>query len=111
MLDCKICPAGSYAPKILDMGHFEEMPASLMTSCTLATRVGDQKDCLVNKGWHVNNYQMIDSNGVGIPQGLKFSIKSVLGFTNLNGGTARVWFKMKDFHSNEYFRILINGIL
>jgi len=26
ILECKECPAGHYAPKILDLGHFEEMP-------------------------------------------------------------------------------------
>jgi len=41
---------------------------------------------------------MLDANGKGIPQGLKFSLKSVLSFTNLNGGTIKIWFKMTDFH-------------
>ena len=54
---------------------------------------------------------MLDSNGIGLAQGLKFSLKSVLSFTNLNGGTTKIYFRMKNFHEKEFFRVLINGVL
>ena len=113
ILECKKCPAGHYAPKILDLGHFEVMPSLLNPTCSVSTSIGDPKACLLNKGWHVNSFQRLDSNGAssGIPQGLKFSMKSYLFIQNTNGGRFLLTFKMQNFHENEYFRVLINGKL
>lgn len=74
--------------------------------------IGDIRECQVNTGWHVNNYQILDSNSIhGIPQGLKFSMKTYLFFSNPYGGRMLVTYKMTGFSEDEEFRILINGIL
>ena len=75
---CKKCPAGHYAPKVHDFGHFEELPPLFYTACSISSNIGDSRLCSVSKGWHSNTNLNLDSNGdsSGIPQGLKFSLKA-----------------------------------
>jgi len=63
---CNVCPAGSYAPKILDYGHFESMPSELFTICSETTDVGNSTNCDITTGWHVNSEGQLDSR-IGIP--------------------------------------------
>lgn len=109
ILQCKSCPSGHYAPKMIDFGHFESMPPQLDTDCTQATALGDLKLCSTTPGWHINNRMYIQSNIRGIPQGLKYSIKQLINIRNPFGGKLLLTFKMKNFSPNEYFRVLING--
>ena len=113
VLECKKCPAGHYAPKIIDMGHFEEMPELFTKVCTVSTNIGDPRECDVNKGWNINSFQRLDSNGAssGIPQGLKFGLRAYLSIQNKNGGRFLLTYKMRDFTKDEYFRVLVNGVL
>jgi hypothetical protein len=57
--ECKVCPVGHYAPKILDIGHFESVPKYFHTACDLATIIGNHKECSVNYGWHSNSEFML----------------------------------------------------
>jgi hypothetical protein len=52
---CKVCPAGNYAPKILDYGHFESMPVELFATCSETNDVGNSTNCDIIKSWHVNS--------------------------------------------------------
>ena len=84
--NCKACQAGSYAPRIHELTHFEEFPRQFGRSCNIAIPSGDPSDCDVFTGWHVNQDQMLDSGSRGLPPGLKFSFKSVIRYQNILGG-------------------------
>ena len=110
--ECKACPAGHWAPKTKEFSDFQTWPEVLTKSCGLATPIGNVEDCEVYKGWFVNSGLNLDSSGErGIPRGLKFSMKAFLNITSQYGGRAIITYKMSDFTSDEYFRILINGVL
>ena len=83
------------------------------TTCSLATSAGDLGDCETNKGWHSNRHLNLDSNGIesGIPIGIKFSMKTYIQITEIDGGLMQMEFKMKGFNKNESFKVLINGML
>lgn len=93
---CTSCPKGHYAPKIRDFGHFESMPEGFLSSCSVATEIGNHKDCSINKGWHTNTDLLLQSNtkSHGIPQGIKFSLKTYIGILNTHGGRMIVTFKL-----------------
>ena len=82
-----------------------------MTSCGLATPIGNIEDCEVSTGWSINHQLNLDSGQRGIPQGLKFSMKAFLTVTNQYGAWAVITYRMKDFSDNEVFRVLVNGKL
>ena len=41
---------------------------------------------------------------------MKFALKTFIHISNENGGRLLLTFKMKNFHPQESFRILINGV-
>jgi len=53
----------------------------------------------------------MDSGRRGIPKGLKFSMKVFLDISSQYGGQATITYKQTGFHEEEYFRVLINGVL
>jgi len=109
---CHACGAGHYAPKILELSHFEDFPQKFRRSCQIASPIGNPSDCDVMTGWHVNKDQMLDSSGQrGIPPGLKYSFKSIIKYENILGGRMQLTFKMTGFTEHEYFRIMINGVV
>jgi len=97
-LSCQLCPAGSYAPKLIESSYFDEWPSNFKTNCNLETEAGNPLQCDVFKGWFVNKNQLIDSSGSkGIPQGLKFSMKSFLNITSVYGGKIQITYRMSGF--------------
>lgn len=110
---CTECPAGHYAPKMLDLGHFESMPYMFSPFCSIATNIGSTHHCSVSKGWHTDTNLALASNGEGegIPQGLKLSLKTFLMVSNTSGGRMMITYKMQNFSNNEYFKITVNGML
>jgi hypothetical protein len=72
---CKVCPAGKYAPKKLDYGHFEKMPEELFSICAEVNDIGKPENCELATGWHVNKDGQLDS-GVGVYQGQKLQLKA-----------------------------------
>ena len=63
-----MCPAGSYAPKLIESSYFDEWPTNFKTNCNLVTEAGNPLLCDIYKGWFVNKNQLIDSSGSkGIP--------------------------------------------
>lgn len=84
-----------------------------MKSCGIATSVGNKQLCYLNQGWHINSFQRLDANSksLGIPQGMKFSLKAYIFIKSTHGGRVLVTYKMKNMHPNEYLRVLINGHL
>jgi hypothetical protein len=38
-------------------------------------------------------------------------MKTFLDFTNPYGGIVYITYRLRNFHENEYFRILVNGFL
>jgi len=111
---CKKCPAGFFAPKVQDLCHFEGMPPQLKASCDVATNIGNHKDCSTHRGWHTTSDFFLQSSSPhhGIPQGLKFSLKTYINVINPSGGRLVITYKMVNFKSSkEYLRVLINGML
>ena len=53
----------------------------------------------------------MESGSHGIPRGLKFSMKILLDITSEYGGQATITYKQTGFHANEFFRVLINGVV
>ena len=71
------CPAGNFAPKVHEYGHFEKMPIQIFTFCSETNDLGNPKNCEIIQGFHINKEGMIDS-GVGLPIGQKVSLKSFI---------------------------------
>ena len=66
--ECKMCPPGSYAPKLVDHGHFDKMPLEILPICSEANDLGKAQNCDLIHGWHINKDGQIDSS-LGIPLG------------------------------------------
>ena len=49
-----MCPAGSYAPKLIESSYFDEWPTNFKTNCNLVTEAGNPLLCDIYKGWFVN---------------------------------------------------------
>jgi hypothetical protein len=107
---CQPCERGHYAPKILDFGHFEEMPKDYLTAiCSEVNDIGDPKNCDLMTGWHVNPHGQLDS-GTGLRQGMKLQLKTHVEITNeLQGGKVTISYQLKNFGKDEQFRIGVNG--
>ena len=89
--NCKRCEAGHFAPMVKEFGTFETWPELLVASCEAATIAGDQRECDVNTGWHINKLQLLDSSGRrGIPQGLKFQMKGYVQIQNPYGSNIQL---------------------
>jgi len=39
--ECKVCPAGKYAPRIKELSDFQTWPSAIYRSCALATPIGN----------------------------------------------------------------------
>lgn len=59
----------------VDYSHFESMPVYLHAYCAENNDIGKATDCDMLNGFHVNRFGQLDS-GIGIPQGLKVSMKT-----------------------------------
>lgn len=51
------------------------MPTYLNASCSEVNDIGKSKDCDLITGFHINRFEQLDT-GIGIPQGIKLSIKA-----------------------------------
>ncbi len=93
--ECQVCPAGSYAPRVMDYGHFEELSSLFNFGCSLETSEGDARDCETIYGWRANEDAILDSSGTrGIPRGLKLWISSRVHFNNPLGGRLKLQYQL-----------------
>ena len=65
---CQKCPAGFYAPKVLEFQDFEKMPDQMFTICSEVNDIGKAENCELVTNWHVNTNGDLDS-GIGLKQG------------------------------------------
>jgi len=108
--ECKVCPAGSYAQKVREYLKFDEWPIELKRFCAPATFFGDAHDCDTTPGWFLSTDMMLDSGGVlGIPQGLKYQMKSYFHISNPNGGKIELEYRIRGISEHEKFRVMVNG--
>jgi hypothetical protein len=106
---CEICPKGHYAKRILEFQEFETKPDELFAICSEANDVGRAENCNLIYGFHVNKKGELDS-GVGIPQGQKLQLKTVVRIDDKKGGLFTLTYKLLNLNQNEYFRISIDGL-
>lgn len=107
---CKSCPAGNFAQKIKEYTLFEAWPKELMKFCNTATVAGNSLLCDTVQGWFVNNNMLLDSSGErGIPQGLKYQMKTFFEVDDPQGGSVLITYRLTGFNDSEYFRFMIDG--
>ena len=106
---CSSCPHGQYAKRVLEFREFESKPDELFAICSEMNDIGRPENCNLIYGFHVNKHGELDS-GIGIPQGQKLQLKTVLRIDDQKGGKFTITFKLLNLHANERFRISIDGL-
>lgn len=85
------------------------MPDELFEICSETNDIGHPENCNSIQGFHVNKNGELDS-GIGLPQGQKLQLKTVLRIDDHQGGLLSLKYKLVNFDVNEKFRISIDGV-